>query len=389
MRRVCVAALLLLTACSTAPAIAPAIAPADLLIIAERMLDVRTGQYVRDRVVIVRDGKIAAIEDASRAAGIVAKDRFVLPKNTTLLPGLVDAHVHLAWNGAKNEEAARLTLMAGFTTVRNPGASGNADVELRDAIEAGRLPGPRMAIARTGIGAKGGVCEATFGEAGVETADEARERVRKLIGEGADFIKICTGGGVIGRAPDAEKTELTPEAIAAIVDEAHRAQRHVAAHAQGPAAIRAAVNGGVDSIEHGGLIDEEAARLMASKRVSLVPTLARLQNAALRADTIARVKRARELGVPIVFGTDGGVLPHGQNAKEFETMLAIGMTPAEAIRAATIDAAKLIGWQDRVGSIEPGFFADFVVVSDNAPAPMYVSAVVSRGQVVRNDFAVH
>ena len=379
MRRVLAAALFLITACSTAPAIAPA----DLVIVAERMLDVRTGEYVRDRAIVVRDGKIAAIEDASRAQHIVTKERFVLPKNTTLLPGFVDAHVHLAWDGAQNEDAARLTLMAGFTTVRNPGASGNADVALRDAIEAGRVPGPRMAIARTGIGAKGGVCEATFGEAGVETADEARERVRKLIGEGADFIKICTGGGVIGRAPDAEKTEMAADVIAAIVDEAHRAKRHVAAHAQGPAAIRAAVNGGVDSIEHGGLIDEEAARLMASKRVVLVPTLARLQNPTLRADTIARVKRARELGVPIVFGTDGGVLPHGQNAREFEMLHAIGMTPIEAIRAATIDAAKLIGWQDRAGSIEPGFFADFVIITDDAPTPS-VSAVISRGKVVRN-----
>lgn len=386
MRRAAAAALLLLfAACTTAP---PPIAPADLIIVAERMLDVRTGTYVRDRVVIVRDGKIAAIEPASRARDIVAKDRFILPKNTTLLPGFVDAHVHLAWDGAQNEEAARLTLMAGFTTVRNPGASGQADVALRDAIEAGRVLGPRMAIARTGIGAKGGVCEATFGEAGVTTADEARERVRKLIGEGADLIKICTGGGVVGRPADVEKTELTPEVIAAIVDEAHRAKRHVAAHAQGPAAIRAAVNGGVDSIEHGGLIDEETAHLMAAKRVALVPTLARLQNAKVREETIARVKRAHELGVRIVFGTDGGVLPHGENAKEFEALLALGMTKVEAIRAATLDAATLIGWQDRVGSIEPGKFADFVVVSDNAPTPVYVSAVVSRGQAVRDDFAV-
>ena len=378
MKRTLAAAALLLTACSSAPlAIAPAPAPADLVIVAERMLDVRSGQYVRDRAVIVRDGKIASIEDASRAASIVAKDRFVLPKNTTLLPGLIDAHVHLAWAGAPNEEAAKKTLLAGFTTVRNPGASGNADVELRAAIEAGRVLGPRMAIARAGIGAKGGVCEATFGDAGVETAEEARERVRKLIGEGADLIKICTGGGVIGRPPDLEKTEMSAEVIAAIVDEAHRANHPVAAHAQGPAAIRAAVNGGVDSIEHGGLIDEETARLMAEKHTVLVPTLARLQNPQLRDATVARVKRARELGVPIVFGTDGGVLPHGENAKEFALLHAIGMSEVEAIRAATIDAAKLIGWQDRVGSIEPGYFADFVVVSD----AMEVTNVIARGKV--------
>jgi imidazolonepropionase-like amidohydrolase len=383
MRRAVLACSLLFAACTSIP-----IGPADLIVIAPRMLDVRNGRYVTDRVVIVRGGRIAAIENASRARDIAAKERFVVPKGSTLIPGLIDTHVHLAWDGASNEDAARLTLLAGFTTVRNPGASGNADVVLRDAIEAGRVLGPRMAIARTGIGSRGGVCEATFGETGVDTIDEARQRVRKLIGEGADLIKICTGGGVIGRPADAEKTELSPDVIAAIVDEAHRAGRKVAAHAQGAAAIAAAVNGGVDSIEHGALIDDATARLMAAKHVSLVPTLARLQNPKLREDTIARVRRARELGVPIVFGTDGGVLPYGENAREFETMLAIGMTPLEAIRAAMLDAAKLMGWERRVGSIEPGFEADFVVTSEVAGTPVHVSAVVARGVVVRNDFAV-
>ncbi len=367
---------------------APPPPKADLVIVASRMLDVRTGKYVKDAAVIVRDGKIAAIEPASRAKRYDAKDRFVLPANTTLLPGLIDAHVHLAWDGAQNEDGAKLTLMAGFTTVRNPGASGNADVVLRDAIEAGKVPGPRMLIARSGIGSPGGVCEATFGELGVATPDAARERVRKLIGEGADFIKICTGGGVIGRPVDAATTEMSQETIDAIVDEAHHAGHKVAAHAQGAAAIRAAVNGGVDSIEHGGLIDEETAKLMAAKHVPLVPTLARIRNPELRDATIARVKRARELGVPIVFGTDGGVLPHGQNAKEFDSLIAIGMTREESIRAATLDAARLLGLESRVGSIAPGLDADFVVVSDKVEGEtLHVSAVISRGLVVRDDFA--
>jgi imidazolonepropionase-like amidohydrolase len=341
-------------------------------------------------MVVIRDGKIAEIHPASRAGEVVYKDRFILPRNAILIPGLIDTHVHLAWDGAQNEDAARLTLLAGFTTVRNPGASGNADVVLRNAIEEGRVYGPRMLIARTGIGSPGGVCAATFREAGVATPDEARQRVRKLIGEGADFIKICTGGGVVGRPADATATEMSQETIDAIVDEAHRAGRRVAAHAQGADAIRAAVNAGADSIEHGGLIDDDTARLMASKRVPLVPTLARLQNAKIREDTLARVRRARELGVPIVFGTDGGVLPHGENAREFASLLAIGMTPLEAIRAATIDAARLLGWEQRVGSIEPGFEADLVIVSSDVLTrePIYVSSVISRGLVVRNDFAV-
>ncbi|MFL6246975.1 MAG: amidohydrolase family protein [Thermoanaerobaculia bacterium] len=372
---------ILLASCTSTKA---PIAPADLIVVAPRMLDVRSGRYVSDRMVVIRDGKIAEIHPASRAREVVAKDRFVLPQNAILIPGLIDTHVHLAWDGAQNEDAARLTLLAGFTTVRNPGASGNADVVLRNSIEAGRVLGPRMVIARTGIGSPGGVCEKTFGEAGVATPDDARQRVRKLIGEGADFIKICTGGGVVGRPVDAAVTEMSQETIDAIVDEAHRAGRKVAAHAQGADAIRAAVNGGVDSVEHGGLIDDDTARLMAAKHVPLVPTLARLKNPKIMEDTFARVRRARELGVPIVFGTDGGVLPYGENAKEFASLIAIGMTPLEAIQSATIDAARLIGWEGRVGSIEPGFEADLVVIRE----PMFISAVISRGKVVRNDFAV-
>jgi len=154
-----------------------------LIVVAPRMLDVRGGNYVHDRMVVIRNGSIAEIHPASRANDIVSKERFVLPPDATLIPGLIDTHVHLAWDGAQNEDAARLTLLAGLITVRNPGASGNADVVLRNAIEEGRVLGPRMLIARTGIGSPGGVCEATFGEAGVATPDDARQRVRKLIGE--------------------------------------------------------------------------------------------------------------------------------------------------------------------------------------------------------------
>jgi imidazolonepropionase-like amidohydrolase len=214
--------------------------------------------------------------------------------------------------------------------------------------------------------------------------------VAKLIGEGADFIKICTGGGVVGRAIDAETTEMSQEVIDAIVDEAHQRKVRVAAHAQGSAAIRAAATAGVDSIEHGGLIDDEAARMLAAKHIALVPTLARIRNEPLRNETTARVRRARGLGVPIVFGTDATVLPHGENAREFASLLAVGLTPIEAIRAATIDAAKLIGWENRVGSIEPGFEADLVVVTNDVLTtlvPLDVKAVIARGRVVRNELA--
>lgn len=378
MRNLAVAATFFLTACAAPPQ------PVDLVVIAPRMLDVRSGNIVENRAVIIDDGKITAVEDASYVLRLAAKERVTLAEGTTLIPGLIDAHTHLAWTGGKNEEAALATLRAGFTTVRNPGATGNADVELRDAIEQGRVPGPRMLIARAGIGAKGGICEQTFGEAGIETPEEGRARVQKLVADGADFIKICTGGGVIGRRTDAEVTEMSPETIGAIVTEAHRLGRKVAAHAQGPAAILAAALAGVDSIEHGGFIDEDAARILAEKHIVLVPTLARLaQNQQLYDNTIARVKRARELGVPIVMGTDGTVLPHGENAKELDALVKLGLTPIEAIRAATIDAARLLGWEQRVGAIEPGFDADLVGVT--SLVPLDVKLVIARGKVVRND----
>jgi imidazolonepropionase-like amidohydrolase len=363
---------------------APPTPPVDLVVIAPRMLDVRSGNILENRAVIIRDGKITAVEDSSFVLRLAAKQRVTLPDNFILLPGLIDAHAHLAWTGSPNDEAARATLMAGFTTVRNPGATGDADVVLRTAIEQGRVLGPRMLIARGGIGSKGGICEATFGEPGVDSPDEARMRVQQLVAKGADFIKICTGGGVIGGPAQVAATEMKPEVIRAIVIEARKHGRKVAAHAQGPDAIRNAANAGVDSIEHGGLIDEATARLLAEKRIPLVPTLARLaQNPKLSEATIARVRRARELGVPIVLGTDATVLPHGENAKEFDALVAIGMTPIETIRAATIDAARLLGWEQRVGVIEPGFEADLVGVS--SLSPLEVKLVIARGRVVRDN----
>ena len=319
------AAALLFAACA-----APRRSP-DLVVLAPRMLDVRTGNIVSSRAVIIYDGKIVGVEDSTLTL-IVAKNTLSLPADAILIPGLIDVHTHIAW-----------------------------------------------------IGAKGGICESTFKEPGVDTPEEARARVRKLVDDGADLIKICTGGGVIGRPADAAATEMRPEVIQAIVEEAHRRGRKVAAHAQGPAAIKAAALAGVDSIEHGGLIDDDAARLLAERRIPLVPTLARLaQNPRLHADAIARVRRARELGVTIVLGTDGTVLPHSENAKELDELVAVGMTPVEAIRAATLDAARLLGRETSIGAIEPGFEADLVGVTSLVPAD--VKLVIARGRVVRNDW---
>lgn len=234
MRNPVLASVLFVIGCASA--VPP---PADLVIIAPRLLDVARGEVRRNQSVVIRNGTITVIEAAPRTRRVRAQ-RLQLPENSTLLPGFIDAHVHLAWEGVPSDEPARATLLAGFTTVRNPGASGSADVALRDAIERGSIPGPRILIARTGIGAPGGVCERTFGAPGVATADQGRARVVQLIGEGAQLIKICTGGDVFGRAADLDRVEMSADTVAAIVDEAHRRGVRVAAHAQGPLAIRLA-----------------------------------------------------------------------------------------------------------------------------------------------------
>lgn len=380
---------------------------ADLVIVAPRLLDVARGEVLRDQAVIIRDGTISAVESAGRRRHVAARS-LRLSEDLTLLPGFIDAHVHLAWDGVPSDEAARVTLLAGFTTVRNPGSSGNADLALREAIESGSMAGPRMLIARTGIGAPGGVCERTFGAPGVVNADAARERVAQLITDGAQLIKICTGGDVYGRPADIDNVEMSAETVAAIVEEAHRRGVRVAAHAQGPRAIRVAAQAGVDSIEHGSLIDAGAAALLAAKGIVLVPTLARLdtaleaargRNAApdaivrletLRNETYARIRAAHTRGVQVVFGTDGGVLPHGRNAREFRALAEIGLSPLEAIRAATIDAAKLIGWEGHVGEIAPGRFADLVAVCGDplaSAAAVDVALVIARGRVVLDETA--
>jgi len=290
---------------------------ADLVIIAPRFLDVARGEVRRDQAVIIRNGTIDAIEAAPRASRVRAP-RLQLPEDSTLLPGFIDAHVHLAWEGVPSDEPARATLLAGFTTVRSA------------------------------------------------------------------------------------------DTVAAIVDEAHRRGVRVAAHAQGPLAIRLAANAGVDSIEHGALIDADTAALLTAKRIALVPTLARLdtaieaaraRNAApdtisrletLRNETFARVRAAHALGAQLVFGTDGGVLPHGENAREFRALAEIGLSPLETIRAATIDASKLIGWEGRVGEIAPGRFADLVAVCGDplaSPASFDVALVIARGRVLRDETA--
>jgi len=354
----------------------------------------------------------------------------------TLLPGLIDAHTHLlgempashaesVMRGVQDSDAdlalrgvahARATLLAGFTTVRDVGGT-FAIRSLRDAITAGRVSGPRIVAANHAIGITGGHCDDTNGlrpdvfggppdfRAGIaDGPDEVRKAVRHQIKLGADVIKVCATGGVLSSGDGAGDPQLTVAELAAIVDEAGRAGRKVAAHAHGTEGIKDAVRAGVHSIEHGSLLDAEAIALMKKKGTFLVPTVyvgRVIEQAAdggkLAPDSAAKARfiaprmrdsfaRAVKAGVKIAFGTDAGVFPHGDNAREFSSMVDLGMAPKDAIVAATRSAAELLGLRD-LGQVKPGFLADLVVVDGDPLADIRVlerpALVVQGGRPVR------
>lgn len=353
---------------------------------AGRMLDVRRGVYLDHAVILVEGDRIRAVGAAAQVK-IPEGAHVVDLSRLTVLPGLIDAHVHLAWGAREpgkplpGTDEAKATLEAGFTTVRNPGSTGGADLALRDAIESGVARGPRMLAAGAALGMPGGACDRVFaGEGRAAGVAEVRERARQVLDSGADLLKLCSGGGVVASQADAESTEYGEAEIRAVVEEAHRRGKTVAAHAQGALAIANAVRAGVDSIEHGAWIDEASAGLMKARGVFLVPTLYRLdwqiENAAKAGADAERLKSLREarqathdhvaraigLGVPIAFGTDASVYPSGLNAREFAVLVEVGMTPLAAIRSATLDAARLLGLQERLGVIEAGKLADIIAV---------------------------
>jgi imidazolonepropionase-like amidohydrolase len=375
------------------------------------IFDAATGRRLEGKVVLVRGERIEAILQAS--APLPESAEVIDLPRTTLLPGLIDAHVHLAWaagagspGSLAGKDEAKATLDAGFTTVRNLGSTGWADLALRDAIDRGEVPGPRMLIAGPALGLKGGVCDGVFqGEGAVASAEQAAAKVEELVKRGAQVIKLCAGGGVIPTGADAEAVEFSEEQIRAIVTAAHKLGRKVAAHAQGPKAILNAVRAGVDSIEHGALLDEEGARLMKERRVFLVPTLYRLdyvlEQARSRnapAERLAALTEGREaahkhlraaaaLGIPIALGTDATVIPHGTNAHEIAALTSIGLTPVEALRAATVQAAELLGWSNRIGAIRPGLFADLVAVEGDPLTDL--SALERVRLVIKGGVVVH
>jgi len=395
---------------------------------AGHLLDVRSGQYRRDQVILIEGDRIQTVGSASEVQ-IPAGAKVVDLSSRTVLPGLIDCHTHLTFSpftgayralsisvpreallGARN---ARVTLEAGFTTVRNVGASGFADVALRDAINAGDVPGPRMLVSGPPLSITGGHADENllapefhYREDGVADGVPAvMAKVREDIKYGADMIKFMATGGVLSQGDNPALAQYSPEEMSAIVSTAHGLGRKVAAHAHGALGIRYAVQAGVDSIEHGSFVDEEDIQLMKQRGTYLVPTLYLMdwfmenyQKMGLTENMLAKARvvmpAARENighaiheGVKIAFGTDAAVYPHGLNAHEFPVMVKLGMTPLGAIQASTVNAADLIGWSDRVGAIEPGKFADLVAVEGDPLQDVsvleHVDFVMKGGEVVK------
>ena len=326
---------------------------------------------------------------------------------------LGDSVPRQALTGARN---ARVTLEAGFTTVRNVAAFNYADVALRDAINAGDVPGPRMLVSGPPLSITGGHCDdnllpsefqATY--PGVADGVEAvQHKTREIIKYGADLIKICATGGVLSKGDDPNAAQYTLEEMKAIVADAHRLGRKVAAHAHGAQGVIWASEAGVDSVEHGHLMNDEAIATLKKNGTYLVPTLYLIdwqrEHAAqanlpdflkhkmeLVSQTAkANAKKAFAAGVKIGFGTDAAVYPHGLNAHEFAVYVSLGMTPLQAIQTSTINDADLLGWSDKVGTIEAGKFADLIAVDGDPLADVTtlerVKFVMKGGEVVKNSY---
>ena len=410
------------------PAFAAEPAPATLLK-AAHLFDSKTGKLTDNATVVVQDGKILSIGGGN----VPANAQVIDLGDATLLPGFIDAHVHvtdelqanyyqgfyqsmLRFPVEQSHYAARYakrTLEAGFTTVRNVGASDFVDIGLRNAINADVITGPRMLTAAHAIGSTGGHCDASpfppeiikpYGplEGVCNGADECRAAVRYQMKWGADVIKICASGGVLSESDPVDVPQLTPEELSAIISEAHAWKRKVAAHSHGDKAARLAVEAGVDSIEHGSFLTDETLQLMKSKGTYLVPTrlavywvnkmvesyppaIAEKARAAA-ASHEKMLRSALRIGVPIAFGTDSGVSPHGMNAKEFALLAEVGMSPSAALISGTRESAKLLGVDSDVGTLEPGKFADIVAVPgnvlDNIAATEKPMLVMKRGQIV-------
>jgi imidazolonepropionase-like amidohydrolase len=408
-----------------------------LVLKAARLFDAKSGKLVTPGLVVVKEGKITAVgPSASAPAGAEVIDL----GDATLLPGFMDAHTHFTFEPGEDWRQdildqmqhtvaertletvprVRATLMAGFTTVREVGAEDFIDLGLRNAIARGKLVGPRIFASTTQLGTTGGHCDGgnswprgllaqpvTPGVA--DGADALRGKVRENLKYGADLIKVCATGGVLSFGDDVGAAQITQAEIDAIVDEAHASKHKVAAHAHGAEGAKRAIRAGVDSIEHGSFLDDEALELMKRKGTFYVPTAMALRGVrqlfdkgqlpptvipkfkAAEASFRQVLRKAIARGVRIALGTDAGVYPHGQNATEFVLLVEGGMSPAEALRAGTLVDAELLGVTDQLGSLEVGKLADVVAVPGDPLQDIHraeqVFFVMKEGVIYRNDRA--
>lgn len=405
---------------------------------ATRLFDGKSNALVKPGIVVVTDGKIFAAGDK---AEVPAGAEVIDLGDATLLPGFIDAHTHLTgmysedWKQSALDSMqkpiaemaldasvnARVTLMAGFTTVRDVGSGNQIDVGLRNATRNGKVPGPRMLVSVHAIGSTGGHCDHTGGfrqgffgkeidplEGVINGADQARYAVRVDHKYGADMIKVCATGGVLSLGDDVDTSQLTQEELNAIVDEAHALRMKTAAHAHGAEGAKRAIRAGVDSIEHGSFLDDEALEMMKARGTYLVPTLLAPQGLQEKFDrgvymppaiaekarkAIAAIRstfqRALAKGVKIGLGTDAAVYPHGRNAEEFHLMVDLGMKPIDALKAGTSADADLLGLPEKIGALEAGKIADVVAVPgdpfENIRQTEHVFFVMKDGVIYKNE----
>lgn len=407
----------------------------DYYIQAGKLVDAKNGKILNQKTIIVSGKTIKAVED-----GFISpensEDSIIDLKGKTVLPGLTDMHVHLEGETNPSEYLnrftdndadiafksvgfARKTLDAGFTTIRDLGGSG-VNIALRNAINKGEIAGPRIFTTGKIISSTGGHGDPTNGmsrdlmgdpgpaEGVVNSVEDAKKAVRQRYKNGADLIKITATGGVLSVAKNSSNPQFTEEEIKAIVDIAKDYGYHVAAHAHGDEGIQRAIKSGVTTIEHGTLMSEESMGMMKKYQVYLVPTITAGKEVTENAEIenyypeviVPKAKeigsksqenfaKAYKLGVPIAFGTDAGVFPHGENAREFVYMTEAGMPEMEAIQSATITPAKILKLEDKIGQIAPGFYADIIAVdedpTENISTLKDVKFVMKEGKVYKSE----
>jgi len=397
-----------------------------VVIRAGKLFEAESGRLIDHPCVVISGNRIESVSSGSAPTPSTA--RIIDLRDAILLPGFIDVHTHLTTSvgsagyemlgistpraaliGAKN---ARLTLLAGFTAVRNVGAEGYADVALRDAINAGDVIGPRMQVSGPPLGITGGHCDNSllppefhYAAQGVADGREmVMHRVREVIKYGADVIKFCASGGVFSKGDNPLLEQYSPAEMQVLIAEAHRLGRKVATHAHSALSIKDAVRADVDSIEHGIFLDDEGVALMKERHTFLVPTSyplfwftehapeLHLPSWVLEKASIIipaakkNMARAFRSGVRVALGTDAGVYPHGLNGGEFWSMVELGMTPVQALQAGTVNAAELMGWSDRIGAIRQGMLADIVAVKGN---PLSDVRLLQHIQFVMKDGVIY